>query len=44
MKEVFRHLAEKTAHAVGSYWAVLVALLTIVAWALTGPYFNYSGH
>ena len=42
MKEVFRRLAEKTAHAVGSYWAFLIALLTIVLWALTGPYFNYS--
>src|ERR1700680_3936823 len=34
--------AEKAAHAVGSYWAFLIALLTIVMWALTGPYFNYS--
>ena len=42
MKELFRRLAEKTAHAVGSYWAFLIALLTIVVWALTGPYFNYS--
>ena len=42
MKEIFRRLAEKAAHAVGSYWAFLLALLTIVVWALTGPYFNYS--
>ena len=42
MKEIFRRLAEKAAHAVGSYWAFLIALLTIVVWALTGPYFNYS--
>ena len=42
MKEIFRRLAEKTAHAVGSYWAFLIAPLTIVVWALTGPYFNYS--
>ena len=42
MKEIFRHLAEKAAHAVGSYWAFLIALLTIVVWAMTGPYFNYS--
>ena len=42
MKEIFRRLAEKTAHAVGSYLAFLIALLTIVVWALTGPYFNYS--
>src|SRR6476661_4922637 len=42
MKEIFRRLAEKTAHAVGSYLAFLIALLTIVVWALTGSYFNYS--
>ena len=42
MKELFRRLAEKAAHAVGSYWAFLIALLTIVVWAMTGPYFNYS--
>ena len=42
MKEIFRRLAETAAHAVGSYWAFLIALLTIVVWALTGPYFNYS--
>jgi low affinity Fe/Cu permease len=42
MKEIFLRLAEKTAHAVGSYWAFLIALLTIVVWAMTGPYFNYS--
>ena len=42
MKELFRRLAENAAHAVGSYWAFLIALLTIVVWALTGPYFNYS--
>ena len=42
MKGIFRLLAETAAHAVGSYWAFLIALLTIVVWALTGPYFNYS--
>lgn len=42
MKEIFRQLAENAAHAVGSYWAFLIAFLTIVVWAITGPYFNYS--
>ena len=40
MKELFRRLAENAAHAVGSYWAFLIALLTIVVWALTGPLFQ----
>lgn len=42
MKELFRRIAERAAHAVGSYWAFLIALLTVVVWALTGPYFGYS--
>ena len=42
MKKTFRRLAEKAAQAVGSYWAFLLALLTIVVWGLTGPYFKYS--
>jgi low affinity Fe/Cu permease len=42
MRNKFRQMAERTAHAVGSSWAFLVALLTIVVWAVTGPYFKYS--
>ena len=42
MRGIFRLLAETAAHAVGSYWAFLLALLAIVVWALTGAYFNYS--
>ena len=42
MRKIFRRLAENAAHAVGSYWAFLLALLTIGIWALTGTYFNYS--
>ena len=42
MRALFRRLAERTAHAVGSHWAFLLALLTIAVWVVTGPYFNYS--
>ncbi len=42
MKEKFRRFAERTAHAVGSHWAFLLALVTVVVWASTGPYFHYS--
>jgi low affinity Fe/Cu permease len=42
MREVFRRFAENTAHWAGSYCAFLLALVTVVVWALTGPYFNYS--
>ena len=42
MKELFRHMGTRTANAVGSPWAFLLAVLTIVVWAVTGPYFKYS--
>jgi low affinity Fe/Cu permease len=42
MRDLFRRVAERTAHAVGSPWAFLVALLTISVWGVTGPYFRYS--
>ena len=34
MRDLFRRLAERTAHAVGSPWAFLLALLTIADWVL----------
>src|SRR6266581_1194522 len=42
MTEAFRRFAESAAHLVGSYWAFVLALVAVVAWAFTGPYFNYS--
>jgi low affinity Fe/Cu permease len=42
MRDRFRHLAERTAHAVGTPWAFLLAVLTIAVWAVTGPYYRYS--
>jgi low affinity Fe/Cu permease len=42
MRELFHHLAERTAHAVGSPWAFGLAVLTILVWAVTGPIFDYS--
>ena len=42
MRDLFRQFAERTAHAVGSPWAFVLALLTIAVSGLTGPYFKYS--
>lgn len=42
MKDMFRRLAERTAHAVGSAWTFALALLTIAVWGVTGPFFAYS--
>ena len=38
----FRLCAQWMASAVGSPFAFSVAVLTIVVWALTGPFFHYS--
>ena len=42
MGNLFRQWAERVARAMGSPWAFLVAVLTIVAWGLSGPYFKFS--
>src|SRR4051794_36897534 len=41
-KEGFRKFGACTAAAVGSPWAFLIATLTVVVWAVTGPYYQYS--
>jgi low affinity Fe/Cu permease len=41
-KEVFHEFARKTALAVGSPWAFLIAALVIVFWAASGPVFGFS--
>lgn len=42
MRNLFRLMAERTAHAVGSPWAFMLAAGTIAIWLVTGPYFLYS--
>lgn len=42
MTDVFRIMAERSARAVGSYWAFLLAAMVVICWAATGPIFNYS--
>jgi low affinity Fe/Cu permease len=42
MKELFRKFAQTTSQMVGSSWAFILAVLIIVAWAITGPVFHYS--
>jgi low affinity Fe/Cu permease len=38
----FTRLASATATAMGSPWAFLIAFALILAWALSGPIFNFS--
>src|SRR6201989_1184399 len=42
MQEFFRKFAHTTSAAVGSAWAVFLAIGTIVVWAMTGPIFAFS--
>jgi low affinity Fe/Cu permease len=42
MRDRFRRLATLITEAVGTPWALLLAILIIVAWALTGPVFRFS--
>src|ERR1051326_5422387 len=42
MNELFRRFSNRTSEAVGSPWAFIVAVLTIVVWAITGPLFRFS--
>jgi low affinity Fe/Cu permease len=41
-REYFHVFAQMTSKAVGSVWAFLLALGTVLIWGLTGPLFGYS--
>jgi low affinity Fe/Cu permease len=40
--DFFRKFAHRVSRGVGSSWAFLAAVLVIVVWALTGPFFHFS--
>jgi low affinity Fe/Cu permease len=42
MNEFFRKFAHKVSAVVGSAWAFVIAVTTIVIWAVTGPIFDFS--
>jgi len=42
MREFFTSFANKTARAVGSYWAFLLAFTIVLIWGVTGPMFHFS--
>src|SRR3954451_2284573 len=42
MRALFTAFATKTAKAMGSIWAFLLAFLVVVVWGITGPLFHYS--
>ena len=42
VRDAFRRFAARTALAFGSPWAFGCAVIIVLAWAVTGPYFHYS--
>jgi low affinity Fe/Cu permease len=42
MNEFFRKFSHKTSIIVGSPWSFIVAVMIILAWALSGPIFHFS--
>jgi low affinity Fe/Cu permease len=40
--EFFHIIASKTSHGVGSPWAFVLASITVIVWAVTGPLFQFS--
>jgi low affinity Fe/Cu permease len=42
IRDGFRRLAQRSADAVGSPWAFLLAIGSVVVWAAMGPMFDYS--
>ena len=42
VNRVFSDIAQITSHEVGRAWVFVLALVTIVVWAITGPFFGFS--
>ncbi len=42
MEEIFHKIAHKTAELVGSSWAFMLAVFSLIIWAATGPIFGFS--
>jgi low affinity Fe/Cu permease len=40
--KVFTELAHLTSREVGRAWVFALALATVISWAVTGPFFNFS--
>lgn len=42
MHDTFRKIAHYTSDRMGSPWAFVIAILVVLVWAISGPYFNFS--
>jgi low affinity Fe/Cu permease len=42
VEELFARVASKASQAAGSFWTFSLAVLIVLVWAATGPFFGYS--
>jgi low affinity Fe/Cu permease len=42
MNEAFRKFAQRTSQVLGTSWVFVLALLVVLAWAISGPLFDFS--
>jgi low affinity Fe/Cu permease len=42
VRELFTEFARRASTAVGSHWAFVLAILTVLVWAVSGPMFGFS--
>ena len=42
MNEIFRKIAHSISRVTGSAWTFCFAVLAVILWAVTGPYFGFS--
>ena len=42
MEQFFRKFAQRTSEAVGSSWAFMLAVASIIGWIVIGPIFGFS--
>ena len=42
MNEAFRKFSQRTSTVLGTSWVFVLAVLVVVLWALSGPFFGFS--
>ena len=42
MKKYFHRMAETASRALGTVWAFVIAISTVLVWAVSGPAFHYN--
>jgi low affinity Fe/Cu permease len=42
LNRLFSHIAQSTSREVGRTWVFALAVVAIIVWAVTGPFFNFS--